>query len=154
MYLTGSFEGTGLALRDYSWMTQNSFPSGSANMKVVPQSSFLIGRVILTPFPRRRFSSRTMSFVPNRNPVFPFSGRASGQRCMWTFEPLGATVTQCGHEVTTRKPTFSFQNLAALFSFRTTTATVSNVSMSPGIGIREIRPAEGMRIRGWEPLSR
>src|SRR6059058_5417114 len=71
--------------------------------------------------------------VENMNPVFPFSGRESGQRWRWTFAPRGATVTQWGNEVTTRKPIFSFHHFMALFSFRTTTATVANLSMIDGI---------------------
>lgn len=78
----------------YSSMTQNSFPSGSANMNVVPQSSFVIGCVIRTPFFRSRASSFAMFFVAKRNPVFPFSGRASGQRWSRMLEPFGATVYQ------------------------------------------------------------
>jgi len=112
----------------------NSFPSGSANQKIVPHSSFLVGFVILTPFERSLASSPFASFVENMYPVFPFSGRESGHRWRWTFAPRGATVTQWGHDVTTRKPTLSFQNFVAFFSSRTTTATVANLSMDAGIG--------------------
>src|SRR2546427_4698880 len=117
-----------------SSLTWNSFPSGSANQKIVPHSSFLTGRVSLTPFLRSRASSFLASFVEKRYPVFPFSGRESGQRWRRTFEPRGPTVTQWGHEATTPKPTLSFQNFVAFFSSRTTTATVSNLSMDAGIG--------------------
>src|SRR5438309_7183796 len=72
------------------------------------------------------------------NPVFPFSGRESGQRWRWTFAPRGATVTQWGNEVTTRKPIFSFHHFMAFFSFRTTTATVANFSMGAGNRARGI----------------
>src|SRR2546427_2165679 len=116
-----------------SSLTWNSFPSGSANQKIVPHSSFLTGRAILTPFLRSRASSFLASFVEKRYPVFPFSGRESGQRWRRTFEPRGPTVTQCGQDVTTRKPILSFQNFVAFFSFRTTTATVSNLSMQTRI---------------------
>src|SRR5437899_5333910 len=116
---------------------------------MVPHSSFLTGRVILTPFLRRRASSFLASFVEKRYPVFPFSGRESGQRCRRTFEPRGPTVTQWGHDVTTRKPTLSFQNFVAFFSSRTTTATVSNFSMDATIGPWAIRYA----LPVTEPLS-
>src|SRR5713226_5286991 len=105
-------------------MTWNSFPSGSANQKIVPQSSFLVGFVILTPFLRSFASSLAASAVEKRYPVFPFSGWESGQRWRRTLAPLGPTVTQWGNDVTTRNPSLSFQNFAALFSLRTTTATV------------------------------
>jgi hypothetical protein len=78
-----------------------------------------------------------MFFVEKSKPVFPFSGRESGHRWIRTFEPLGATVTQWGQVVTTRRPIFSFQNFIARFSFRTTTATVSNSSMEAGTGVHE-----------------
>src|SRR5712691_6934330 len=122
-------------------MTWNSFPSGSRNRSVVPHSSFLTGWEILTPFLRSLASSAFASFVENRSPVFPFSGRESGHRWRRTFEPRGATVTQWGNDVTTRRPTLSFQNFVAFFSFRTTTATVSNLSMDDGIGPWAIRYA-------------
>src|SRR5213594_5020915 len=109
-------------------------PVGSRNRSVVPHSSFFVACEILTPFLRSLASSALASFVEKRNPVFPFSGRESGHRWRRTFEPRAATVTQCGNEVTTRKPTLSFQNFVAFFSSRTTTATVSNLSMNAGIG--------------------
>src|SRR5437667_9174853 len=112
-----------------SWITWNSFPSGSRNRSVVPHSSFFTDCEILTACLRSLASSWSASSVEKRNPVFPFSGRASGQRWSRTFAPRGATVTQWGNDVTTRKPTFSFQNFVAFFSSRTTTATVSNLSM-------------------------
>src|SRR5256885_795265 len=60
---------------------------GTEFQKTVPQSSFVTGCVIFTPFLRSRASSFTASCVENKNPVFPYSGRESGQRCRWTFAP-------------------------------------------------------------------
>src|SRR3989442_3367299 len=97
-----------------SSLTWNSFPSGSANQKIVPHSSFLTGLVILTPFFRSAASSRFSSFVEKRYPVVPFSGRESGQRCSRTLAPLRATLTRWGHEGTTRESTTSLQHFVAI----------------------------------------
>src|SRR5207249_11036952 len=126
-------------LGDQSSKTQKVFPSGSANMKYVPHSSFDVGEVIFTPFLRYSCSVFAASFVPNEIPVFPFSGFESGQRWMRTVEPRAATVTQWGNFVTTRRPSLSWYHFIALFSFLTTTAIVFRVNMAGGRRPRHIR---------------
>src|SRR5437867_2742272 len=110
----------------------NSFPSGSANIAIVPYDSLVIGIVIFTPFFFSDAISFSMSLVTNMNPVFPLSGRESGHRWIRTFDPRGDTTYQCGNLLVSRNPSFSRYHFAALFSLFTTTATVANCNMAPG----------------------
>src|SRR3989442_9037344 len=85
-----------------SSITWNSFPSGSANQKIVPHSSFFTGLVIFTPFFRSAASSRFASFLAQRDPIFHFSGLAFGHRSGRQFAPPVAPRTPLGSVLTSR----------------------------------------------------
>src|SRR3989304_6233958 len=114
----------------YSWIIQNSFPSGSENIMYVPQSSFFVGEVIFTPFDRSAFSSLFTSLLISEKPVFPgSSGQNSSHRWKTTGDPFGATVTQCPILSRTSNPRFSWYHFTAFLLSLTTTATDPNRTM-------------------------